>query len=121
MNKSKVIQVSGNSYKIDFPNVGKFIDIQVLETRLSQGQAKNLIFGTGDQIDAFLYITTYAHFSVLCPEMFKDLKVNSILDLSFEEYEQLVQIYLKEIQPWIRGVKDAIKEKIASMTPANDQ
>lgn len=110
---SKQITVNGQIYIVLFPNVGKFIDIKVLETKISQGLSTQMVFGTGEQQSAFLYITTYAHFAVLCPEMMQDLKVKSIFDLSLEDYEELVQVYLKDIQPWIAEVKEKIKTKVS--------
>lgn len=110
MQSFKTVKVCGQTYKLDFPTVGKFIDIKVLETKLSQGMSAQLVSGTTGQFDAFLFITTFAHFSVLCPELLKDLKVASLLDLSIEDFKELSEVYLSEIQPWISGVKSEIKE-----------
>jgi hypothetical protein len=110
--RTKQIKVCGQDYTMNFPTVGQFIDIKVLETNLSQGTMKQMILGNGDHLDAYLYITTYAHLSILCPQMIKDLKVKSMLDLSLEDYEELTQIYLTEIQPWIQEVRSAIRNKV---------
>lgn len=114
MNTTKRIQVCNRTYDLKYPNVGNFIDIKVLETKLSQGTAMSLVNGTGEQLDAFFYITTYAHFQVLCPELLKDLKVNSLLELSLDDFQELLNVYLNDIQPWISGIQKAVKEKMTA-------
>lgn len=116
---SKNIVVCGNTYKVDYPTVGKFIDIKVLETQLSKGMSSQMVFGTKDQQAAFVYITTYAHFAVLCPQLMKDLKVDSLFDLSIEDFNSLVEVYVKDIQPWISGVKEQVKDRIDGSSKGN--
>lgn len=112
MSTIKKIKVCGRTYDLKYPNVGNFIDIKVLETKLSQGSAMSLVNGTGEQLDAYFYITTYAHFQVLCPDLLKDLKVNSLLELSLLDFQELLNVYLQEIQPWIAEIQQAVKEKM---------
>ena len=117
MTSTKTIQVQGRSFTLKYTNVGQFIDIKVLEVKLAQGTSSQLVAGTPGQLDAFLFITTYAHFAVLCPELLEQLKVTSLLDLSITDFEELSKVYLKDIQPWLDGVKKEIKE---GMTNAKD-
>lgn len=116
---SKNIVICGRSYKLDYPTVGRFIDIKVLETQLSKGLSSQMVFGTKDQQAAFVYITTYAHLAVLCPQLMKDLKVDSLFDLSIEDFNKLVEVYVQEIQPWISEVKDQVKERIDGSSKGN--
>lgn len=108
----KTIDVCGNSYSIEYPTVGKFIDIKVLETQLSKGMSTQMVYGTVDQQAAYVYIMTYAHFAILCPQLMKDLKVDSLFDLSMDDFDKLVDVYVKEIQPWLTEVKTQVKERI---------
>ena len=110
MTSTKTIKVQDRSFTLKYPNVGQFIDIKVLEVKLAQGTSSQLVTGTPGQLDAFLFITTYAHFAVLCPELLQQLKVSSLLDLSIEDFKELSGVYLTEIQPWLDGVKEEIKE-----------
>lgn len=110
MTSTKTIKIQGQEFTLTYPNVGQFIDIKVLETKLAQGTSAQLVAGTAAQLDAFLFITTYAHFAVLCPDLMKQLKVDSLLDLSVKDFEELSEVYLKDIQPWIDGVKKEIKD-----------
>lgn len=109
---SKTIEVCGQSYTIKFPNVGQFIDIRVKENQLSQGSLRDLLLGVGNQIDAYLYITTFAHFVVLCPELIKDLKVDSLLDLSIVDFQELSNLFVKEIRPWISEVQESLRREV---------
>lgn len=110
MTSTKTIKIQGQTFTLEYPNVGQFIDIKVLETKLSQGTIAQLAMGTPGQVDALLFITTYAHFIVLCPELMKKLKVDNLLDLSIKDFEEMSKCYLEEIQPWLSGIKEEIKE-----------
>lgn len=114
---NKQVEVLGNIYTVEFPTVGKFIDIKVLEQKLSKGYSKELLMGLGEDIDAYLYITSYAHVKVLMPDLSRDLKINSLLDLSLEDFEPITEVYLKEIKPWF----DDIKNKLRDRTLNNDK
>ena len=107
----KQIEVKGNRYTIAFPNVGQFIEIKVLEKKLSQGYSKELLMGLGEDIDAYLYISSCAHIMVLMPDLIKDLKVNDLLELSLVDFEDLAKIYLTEIKPWLDSVKEGLRKK----------
>lgn len=107
---TKTITIQGQKFTLKYPTVGQYIDIKVLETKLAQGTASQLVAGTPAQLDAFLFITTYAHFAVLCPELMSQLKVKSLLDLSIDDFEELSEIYLKEIQPWLDSAKKEMKQ-----------
>lgn len=107
---TKTITIQGQNYTLKYPNVGQYIDIKVLETKLAQGMVSQLVSATPAHLDAYLFITTYAHLSVLCPELMSTLKVNSLLDLSIDDFEELSEIYLKEIQPWLDSIKNEMKQ-----------
>lgn len=107
----KQIEVKGNRYTITFPNVGQFIEIKVLEKKLSQGYSKELLMGLGEDIDAYLYVSSSAHIMVLMPDLIKDLKVNDLFELSLVDFEDLAKIYLEEIKPWLDSVKEGLRKK----------
>lgn len=114
---TKSVQIQGRTYTTSYPTVGQMIDIQVVEKQLSRGTAKDLLFsGMGKDIDAYLYITTFAHMSVLFPTLKGDAKVKTLLDLSLEDFQELVDVYTDEIQPWLQEWEEKIKERLQKAT-----
>lgn len=108
----KTIQIKGNNYTTKFPTVGQFIDINVLESQLSKGTSKDLLGGTPDAVDSYIYISTYAHFKVLFPKLIEDLKV-PILDLDLRDFEELTRAFL-EIRQWINEVRNSVHKELES-------
>lgn len=114
---TKSVQIQGRTYTTSYPTVGQMIDIQVVEKQLSRGTAKDLLIsGMGKDIDAYLYITTFAHMSVLFPTLKGDTKVKTLLDLSLEDFQELVDVYTDEIQPWLQEWEEKIKERLQKAT-----
>lgn len=114
---TKSVQIQGRTYTTSYPTVGQMIDIQVVEKQLSRGTAKDLLIsGMGKDIDAYLYITTFAHMSVLFPTLKSDAKVKTLLDLSLEDFQELVDVYTDEIQPWLQEWEEKIKERLQKTT-----
>lgn len=114
MELTKTINVNGNSYTTKFPKVGQIIDIKVLENQLAKGTSKELITGLPEDLDVYIYISAYAHFTVLFPDLLKDLKVSSLLDLDIRDYEVLVKEFVK-VKEWINEVKDNLHKKIETI------
>ena len=114
---TKSVQIQGRTYTTSYPTVGQMIDIQVVEKQLSRGTAKDLLIsGMGKDIDAYLYITTFAHMSVLFPTLKGDAKVKTLLDLSLEDFQELVDVCTDEIQPWLQEWEEKIKERLQKAT-----
>lgn len=111
---NKNIVFKDNNFSLSYPNVGQMIDIRVLEQQLSKGTIKELLMGTGEDIDAYIYIRTYSHIKVLLPELIDSLKVETVFDLSVEDFQELVDLYSNEIQPWLSEWQKQIREKMKS-------
>lgn len=107
----KEITILGNSYMVNFPNVGQFIDIKVQEQKLSKGYSKELVMGLGEDVDAYLYITAYAHVKIMIPDLYKDLKVDDLLQLSLDDFEVITKVYLEQIKPWLDSIKEELRKK----------
>lgn len=113
---------STNSYKVDFPKIGNFIDVEVRKTELTHdsylGMLKsNTIFAycALDLVDMISWYET------LIPQLMKDLKVNSILDLGIIDAKSLLDSYREQFSPWIKewldilqNVKEEVREKDVS-------
>lgn len=109
---NKTIKIQNNSYVLKYPTVGQFIDIKVLEQQLSKGTMKDfLTAGLYDDVDAYLAIKTVAHIQVLIPSINKDLKTESLLDIQFDDFQELISIFNDEIFPWLEEWKKNFKKK----------
>lgn len=111
MELTKTIVVGGNSYTTKFPKVGQIIDIKVLENQLSKGMSKELVTGLPEDLDVYIYISAYAHFTVLFPDLLKDLKVSNLLELDLRDYEELVKEFIK-VKEWINEVRESLHKKV---------
>lgn len=111
---TKSIIFRDRTFNLSFPTVGQLIDIRVTEQQLSRGTTKELLLGTGEDVDAYIYIRTFSHIKVLMPELMASLNVDSILDLSLLDYQDLVDLYSDEIQPWLTEWQTQLKEKMTS-------
>jgi hypothetical protein len=108
----KTIKIKGNSYVLKYPTVGQTIDIKVMENQLAKGTLKDcLVNGLYDDIDAYLAIKTIAHVSVLIPALIKDLKVDNLLNIQFDDFQELVEVYNSEIFPWLEDWKKNFRKK----------
>lgn len=118
-NRTKKIVVSGNTYELKYPNTGGLIDIEVLKSSL-----------TNDKYDAISYSNTNAStfvrftvdmisgLTVMCPQLKAELKVKSFVELDPMTTKLLVNVYVKEILPWLNewevalGTDDSETEEI---------
>jgi hypothetical protein len=95
------VTIQGNTYQIQFPSVGQIIDIETRKSALSAGQYSKFVdLGT---IGAFLaknYVDVISVFSILIPQLLKDLRKESLFDLSPIEMVELTEIYNKQYSPW---------------------
>lgn len=101
--KSKIeISVSGNDYPIKFPNNGQFIEIEALKARLTRDSYNSMTEGvtTSSQMARYT-VDMIAFLSVCCPDIKKDLKVETFSDLEMIDSKKILKIYYKEILPWL--------------------
>lgn len=91
-------------YKIKFPNTGQLMQISVMKANLSVG-AYDIIASSDSMGDMFSQFSmdTISHLSVLCPELLKNLNVKTYSALELIDMKELVQIYMKQIHPWMNS------------------
>jgi len=110
-NREIIIEFAGRSYKISYPNVGQFIDIATRESTLSKGNFKDLILsGLPDHQEAFGMIKVIAFIEIMLPQLVKDLKTESLLDLDPVDFEQISIAYFDIILPWLTEWRTKIQE-----------
>ena len=87
--RTKTISISGINYSVKFPNNLQLINIESEKNRLSNGD-----------YSSFLY--TIATFSVLIPQLIKDLNVKSYMDLDILEQNTLTSVYIDQYYSWYK-------------------
>lgn len=111
LNRKLTFQVKNNSYTVEFPTVGQFIDIESLKVSVSKGEYGNLIrSGTSAGFDALELIDVACYFKVLCPKLAEDLG-RPYEDLDAIDFLELRQVYREKIKPWLNGWYKLFKEK----------
>lgn len=94
------ITVLNNTYLIKFPNVGQMLDIESRKMALTSGQYKNLMLtGTVASELALLSVDMIATFSILCPQMSKDMNVD-FFEMEISQSNTLTKIYVETFLPW---------------------
>ena len=112
MPASKIdLTILGNSYSLDFPNVGQLISIERLKIKMSDSTYNQLLFGTTRQSQlAFTAVEAIATFTVLIPKIKEDLTLKSLLDLPLPRVKELTDVYEKKFYPWYKDWFDIINE-----------
>lgn len=101
LERTKSFTFKGKEYKIEFPTVGEYIEIENQKIIHSNGQWANLI--QNQTISAFRSIQIIECISlliVLCPQLFSDMNVSSYKEIDAIDFLDLLLIYNKEINPW---------------------
>lgn len=105
----KEFSIQNNDYKVTFPNNGQFIGIEQLKVQLT-GETYNTISQSTDNAGLLAKYTVdmIAFFSVCCPQLKKDLKVDSFSELDMMSSKKLLKVYIDEILPWMQEWLTAI-------------
>jgi len=112
MERTIQFTVKGNSYKIDFPNVGKFQEIETMKQIVSKGMYSALLTtGTLSSMEVLNMIDMESYLSVLTPKLIKDLKCDSFGDLDIEDFLQLKEAYQNQFVPWWNQILDLLSPK----------
>lgn len=106
------VEINGTKYPIKFPSNGQFIDIERMKIDLTNGNLKTFIFGTPNNQMAYLLTEAIATFSVLIPDLAKDLSVKSLLDLDPFQSKPLLKAYENVYYPWIEAWRKVINEVV---------
>jgi hypothetical protein len=109
MDRQIVLRVKGNSYPIEFPNIGKFQMIETMKQIVSKGMYQALLqTSTISSIEVLDMIDLESYLTVLAPQLIKDLKCDSFGDLDIEDYQELKKCYKEQLVPWWNGIIDLL-------------
>ena len=111
MDRQIVLLLKGNSYTVEFPNVGKFQQIETMKQVLSRGMYSSLLsMNTVSANEVLDMIDVESYISVLCPQIIKDLKCTSFSELGIEDYLELKKVYEEKFIPWWENIMLLLKK-----------
>lgn len=107
MVKTKLIDILGESYQVNFPNMGKLQDIESFKIAYTNGKYIDMAL-SGLKMHEFMLDVTDAvsYFSVLIPDLKKNLEIKNWRDLDPEIAKKLVIVYKSEFVPWFKPLVD---------------
>jgi glutamate/tyrosine decarboxylase-like PLP-dependent enzyme len=95
------VKIEGQTFAVTFPNAGQIIDIWNNQMMLSNNRyaemAQQQTRLSNFMVDA---IDTIATFTVLIPELGKQLNAKAFTDLEPKKLKMLVAVYRKQFYPW---------------------
>jgi hypothetical protein len=95
-------KIKSKEYILSIPNNGQLIDIESMKILLGKGTYSSMMNSqTVNSVTALDTIDMIAMFTVLLPNLASDLSVKSLSDLDIIDSIELLNIYRKEICPWI--------------------
>lgn len=104
--------IKGKTYETQPVKVGNVIDLWRLRAALSggtYGQLYRMILDNADE--ALIAIDMEAFFSVFCPKFIEDLKPGSFRELGLDDYLEVKEVFIDQIQPWMTKIEGLLKKK----------
>lgn len=105
------LQVEGQTFKVAFPNAGNLLDIWNMQMLMTQNNYATMA-NTGTKLGNFFIdaVDAIATFTVLVPELAKQLNGVSFTEIEPKKMKQLVAIYRKQFYPWYRDILEQLLE-----------
>lgn len=102
------LTIFGNKYPCIFPNTGNFMDIQILKAKITENFYDSLKMLERDGMIASIICDAIAHFSVLIPDLKKDLNVTSFLLLDLDKIIEMSYVYKDTFFPWFNDLMEQV-------------
>lgn len=102
MEENLVFNLKGNTYNINFPNIGDFRKIESLKQVLSNGMYGQLAgTNTKSAQHAADIVDIEATLTILCPDLVsKALESKSFQELGMKDFNELHGAYMDQFIPW---------------------
>lgn len=101
LNPTLIFKVRENEYKIDQPNIGKIIDIEMMKASITNGNYGKMVANLNElSILSLDMVDMFTHFRVLCPQLLNDLSVNNWTDLGAFDAIDILKAYNEQFKPW---------------------
>lgn len=100
--KSLTFKIDENEYTVNYPNNGQFIAIESMKSSLTSDNYEALASrGSISSQYARYTVDMIAFFSNCCPQLKKDLKVETFSQLDMIDSKKLIKVYASKILPWL--------------------
>jgi hypothetical protein len=107
MVKRTIVNICGNDYDVEFPNVGQLQDIEAFKLAITGGRYVEMaIGGLRTQAFALDLADALAYFSVLVPELKHDLKVKNWREVDPFVAKQIVKDFKQNFLKWYKPIVD---------------
>lgn len=104
-------KIKGQEYKMEIPTAGQLIAIERAKANLTGGDyGKILANNTIGSNYALDVVDMTAYLNVLCPQLFNDLKVESLMDLDIFDMKQLQEVWNNDCVTWIQSWQTVLRE-----------
>ncbi len=111
-----------NNYPITYPNVRQFLQIESNKITFGNGAYGLLVRTATIKSDMALeIIDTVSHLTVLIPDLKKDMKIDSLMDLSMVDMMEVVKAYSEQIRPWMKEWDNIINPDESESTQGEEE
>lgn len=101
LSKSVSLNLFGINYDITFPNTGQMMAIENEKNRMSEGRYSSYNNRFDDEgLIVKVLIDAFSTFSILCPQFYKDINVQSWRELPLDKSAEIVNQFTKVYMPW---------------------
>jgi len=122
MNKEIIVSIQGKNYTVSYPKVGQQIRLESRRFELSGGFYSDM--GSSMAVETFNALElmdAISFFEVMCPSMFRDMKVANPMLLDSLDALEIVGEYRNKIRPWYNEWLKKFKETYDSYIKLEDK
>lgn len=119
--------VKDNKYQVKIPNPGQLIQIETEKALVTNGIYRQIMLSsTVGATYALDVVDMHSYFSVLVPNLLKDMKGagTSLLEMDLMDFNELRNSYLEKFVPWVISWQEMLSappKEIEDSTPENSK
>lgn len=109
LTKSTKISINNQDFIVKFPNVGQLMEIEALKMSLTNNNYADMVRSglRSSQFNLDL-VDAISHFSVMIPDLRKNLEIESITTMDPFLGKELVTVFKKQFYPWYKNFTDEL-------------
>lgn len=121
MQQTKKIIIDKKTYTVNFPNIGNLMDIEARKMALSNGTYGLLVASkTIEATKTLDLIDAISTFSVLIPELTKDLDVDNYTQIGVKIGLFITKAYTEQYYKWYSEIIEEINKAVEEATKELD-